>query len=345
MAAGQTEFKFPHEREEEGEIEIEIEPSSAEVIDTTGKKYQQEDPEPEVEVEVVDDTPKEDRGRKPSDPPEDVTEEELEGYSERVRKRMKHFSKGYHDERRAKEAALRERDELERVTRQLYEQLQAAQGESTKSRSALLEQAKQAAESDLQVARREYKQAYEAGETDALLEAQEKLTSAKWRAEQLSRVKPAKSLQEEKSPVQDNQERQIRQAAPEVDNKAVVWQKENTWFGVEEDMTAFALGLHSKLTKNGVDPRSDEYYETINSRMRKTFPDYFGGMEVENEPPKQEQERKTKQASNVVAPATRSTAPKKIRLTQTQVAIAKRLGVPLEEYAKQMAAEMRKADG
>lgn len=109
-------------------------------------------------------------------------------------------------------------------------------------------------------------------------------------------------------------------------------------------MTAYALGLHQKLVKNGVDPQSDEYYETINSRMRKTFSEYFGEMEMEDEPPAKGKQTQSKQ-TNVVAPATRSTAPKKIRLTQTQVSIAKRLGVPLEEYAKQLAAEMRKSNG
>lgn len=102
-------------------------------------------------------------------------------------------------------------------------------------------------------------------------------------------------------------------------------------------MTAFALGLHNKLTKDGVDPRSDKYYEKINSRMRQVFPDQFDDGLEDDEPVSTR-----RKSSNVVAPATRSTAPKKIRLSQSQIAIAKKLGVPLEDYAKQQAALMRK---
>jgi hypothetical protein len=115
----------------------------------------------------------------------------------------------------------------------------------------------------------------------------------------------------------------------------VNWQKQNSWFGSDDEMTSFALGLHQKLVKQGLDPRSDEYYEKINSRMRQVFPDEFDDAEeVEVEKPRQK--------SNVVAPATRSTAPKKIVLTPSSVALAKRLGVPLEEYAKQVALGQRK---
>lgn len=344
MPRQNVEYQFPDEKEEEFVTEIELEPSSAEVINTSGKKYQkQKEPEVEVEteLEIVDDTPPEDRGRKPSEPPKDVTEEELESYSEKVRQRIKHFSKGYHDERRAKEQALRERQELERITRQLYEKVQQLEGEGTKSRTALLEQAKRAADAELEAARKKYREAYEAGDTDAVISAQEELTSAKWRVEQISRAKPATSLQERGTPVQTTQQQAVQ---PQVDQKAQAWQQENTWFGTDEEMTAYALGLHQKLVKNGVDPQSDEYYETINSRMRKTFSEYFGEMGMEDEPPAKGKQTQSKQ-TNVVAPATRSTAPKKIRLTQTQVSIAKRLGVPLEEYAKQLAAEMRKSNG
>ena len=101
-------------------------------------------------------------------------------------------------------------------------------------------------------------------------------------------------------------------------------------------MTSFALGLHQKLVKQGVNPQSDDYYEKINSRMRELFPNEFDeGIEDEPETPK-------RKSSNVVAPATRSTAPKKVRLTQTQVTLANRLGVPLELYAKKVAEEMGK---
>jgi hypothetical protein len=120
------------------------------------------------------------------------------------------------------------------------------------------------------------------------------------------------------------------------DERAVSWADDNPWFGSDDEMTAFALGLDSKLKKSGLDPQSDEYYEKINSRMRQVFPDQFDDG-IEDQP-----EETKRKSSNVVAPATRSTGSKKIRLTQSQVAIAKRLGVPLETYAKQAAELMRK---
>ena len=169
-------------------------------------------------------------------------------------------------------------------------------------------------------------------DADKVLEAQEELTNARFKVEKVNNFKPA-PLQEEETSVQ------IQQTAPQAsyDQKAESWRQDNPWFGTDEEMTAFALGLHQKLVKSGVDPQSDEYYARINSRMRQVFPDSFEEAE--------EQETKHIRCSNVVAPATRSVAPKKITLTKTQVALAKKLGVPLTEYAKQVAEEMRKNHG
>ena len=122
----------------------------------------------------------------------------------------------------------------------------------------------------------------------------------------------------------------------QIDEKTRVWQKENPWFNTDEEMTSFALGLHNRLVKEGVDPQTDDYYERINTRMREVFPENF-----EDEPEVRQQQR----SNNVVAPATRSTAPKKIRLTQTQLTLAKRLGLTPEQYAKQVALDMRKNNG
>lgn len=356
MAFQQVEYEFPDpDKEDKASLEIDIEPSSAEPMQKPGKVKKAEpeaEPEAEVEaeenlkagdydVEVVDDTPKADRGRKPSDPPEDVTEEELQDYSEKVRRRIQHFSKGYHDERRAKEAALRERQELEALAQRLMDENKKLQQNTSKSQTALLEQAKRNVSAELEQAKRAYKVAYEAGEADAVLEAQEALTNARLKAERLANIK-LPPLQEKEVPVETQQQQQVNNApAPQVDSKAEEWQKANPWFGTDDEMTAYALGLHSKLVKSGVNPQSDEYYETINSRMRNIFPDNFEEVEEEVKPEAEAPKRR----ANVVAPATRSTAPKKVRLTQTQVAIAKRLGVPLELYAKQVAEEMRKANG
>jgi len=341
MAFQKVEFEFP---DDEDDNKMAIEESSAVEIDISGKKTADDfradaapEPEGEVdtddddfEVEVVDDTPKADRGRKASEPPTDVTDEELEDYSDKVRKRIQHFSKGYHDERRAKEEALRERQELERVTQQLMEENKKLKGNVNKNQTALLEQAKKNAAIETEGAKRAYKEAYESGDSDAVLEAQEKLTNAKIKSDRLANFKlPA--LQETETPVQT----QVEQTAPavQVDERASDWQKANSWFGNDDEMTSLALGLHNKLVKQGVSPQSDEYYETIDSRMRQVFPDSF-----------EEAEPKRKKAQ-VVAPATRSTAPKKVTLTRTQVQIAKRLGLTPEQYAKQVAIDMRKQNG
>ena len=341
MAFQKVEYSFPHE--EETDNNIEIEGSGAVEIDISGKKSQNdfaEDERPkdkparevgsndvDVEVEVVDDTPKKDRNRKASEPPEDVTEEELEDYSEKVRKRIQHFSKGYHDERRAKEEAVRQQQEYERVTQQLMEENKKLKGNVNKNQTALLEQAKKNTAIESENAKRAYKEAYESGDSDAVLEAQDKLTNVKLKSERLANFKiPA--LQEKETPV----EQKTETASAQIDARAADWQKTNTWFNVDDEMTSLALGLHTKLVKQGVSPQSDEYYETIDTRMRQVFPDNF-------------EDAEPKRKTQVVAPASRSTAPKKVTLTRTQVQIAKRLGLTPEQYARQVAIDMRKANG
>lgn len=289
-----------------------------------------QDKKPEVEIEIVDDTPAKDRGRKPSDPPDDPTDEELEGYSEKVRKRMGHLTKGYHDERRAKETAFREKEEAIQYAQQMHEENKNLKGTVGKNQEVLLEQAKRATAGEVEQAKAKYKIAYESGDSDAVVAAQDELTAVRIKADRINNFKlPAVQATE----IEVKQQQTA--PAPQVDEKAVNWQQRNSWFGSDDEMTSFALGLHQKLVKQGLDPRSDDYYEKINSRMRQVFPDEFDADdEVAVEKPRQK--------SNVVAPATRSTAPKKIVLTASSVALAKRLGVPLEEYAKQVALGMRK---
>ena len=323
MGFEKVEYTFPDEQEDKG---IEVESSSALKM---GEVEQEQEEEKEIEVEVVDDTPKADRGRKASKPPEDLTDDELEDYSDKVRKRIQHFSKGYHDERRAKEASQRERQEMEAFAKTLVDENNKLKGSVEKNQAALLEQAKKNSAIEVLSAKRAYKRAYEAGDADKLLDAQDKLTNAKIKADKLGDFEP-ETLQQAEIPVQIPQEAPIQP-----DTKASDWASENSWFGSDDEMTAYAMGVHSKLVKQGVDTTSDDYYETINSRMRNTFPEEFGETE-------ELEERPSKRQSNVVAPATRSTAPRKVRLTQTQVAIAKKLGVPLDLYAKKVAEEMRK---
>ena len=342
MPFKKVEYSFP---DEEKGSKLEIEPSSAIEVDLTGKKTAAEIREEnavdttdvegsdaEFQVEVIDDTPEADQNRKTSEPPEEVTDEELEDYSEKVRRRIKHFSKGYHDERRLKEQAVREREELEKYAQQLVSENKGLKTSQTKNQTILLDQAKRTTEGELAQAKSAYKEAYEAGEADAVVEAQEKLTAVKIKADRLNNIQ-LPPLQKEETTVEGDS---TTESAPvKVDERASEWAKANTWFGSDDEMTSLALGLHNKLVKQGMNPQSDEYYEAIDGRMREVFPDTFGDVD--------KPDRKTsKRQANVVAPATRSTSPKKVVLTRTQVNLAKRLGVPLEDYAKQVAIETRK---
>ena len=316
-----TEFEFPDEVEEKQT--------------RVGSKVVE--PEPEVqdepEIEVVDDTPDEDKGRKPMEtPPQEPTDEELAAYSQKDRNKLREFTKGYHDERRAKESAIREKEEAIRIAQAVYEENQKLKNNVHTSQSALLEQAKRVVAQEVNDAKSRYKAAYESGDADALVQAQEDMTTAKMKAERVNNFKPA-PLQEEKTVVQPEY-----QQAPRVDTKAVEWQKTNKWFGTDKEMTGFALAVHEKLVNDeGMDPQSDEYYRRINGRLRQVFPDKFESAE----PADTTQRRK----SNVVASATRSVAPKKITLSASEVAIAKRLGLPLERYAREVAILRRNENG
>jgi hypothetical protein len=309
-----SDFKFPDEvaAEKPEELQIEVEG------------------EGQTEIEIVDDTPAEDRGRKPmKEAPAEVTDDELEQYSEGVKKRIQHFSKGYHEERRAKEAAFREREEALRLAQNLVEENKRLQGSLGQGQQALLEQAKKVVANEVETAKQKLKAAHEAGDTEAFITAQEELTTAKIRAERVNNFKPPVT-----SAVAKPEESVVQPApspvAPPVDSKARAWQEANPWFMTNRRMTAVAMEIHNELVDSGVDPTSDEYYQRVNQEVRQTFPDAFPS---------------EKRKSSVVAPATRSTAPRKIVLTQSQVHIAKRLGLTNEQYARAVAEQMRKQNG
>jgi hypothetical protein len=306
-------FKFPDEVEEKKEAPEDIQ------VEVEGA---------ETEVEVVDDTPEPDRGRPPmKEPPAEVTDEELEKYSESVKNRIKHFSKGYHEERRAKEAALREKEEAIRLAQALAEQNKKLQGSVGQNQQALLEQAKRVVAAEVDKAKQKLKAAHESGDTEAFIAAQEELTAAKIKAERVANFKPpvAKPAQPVVQP------EPTVAPPPPVDQKARAWQEANPWFGPNRGMTAFALAVHQDLVDEGVDTTSENYYGRINKAVRDRFPEAFP-----SEKPKK---------SSVVAPATRSVAPKKITLTQSQVNIAKRLGLTNEQYARAVAEQMRNENG
>ena len=330
MPFQKVEFEFPDEKEES--IEIEIEPSSAEVIGKNRKQDSNEieiDVEPELEIEESVKQVADNNNDDDEDLPDEPTKEELDGYSKKVNKRIAKLTAQRREE-------ARQREELERFSRTLLEENKKLKGTVNQNQEALLEQAKKTAAGEMIIAKRQYKQAYEAGDADKLLEAQEKLTNAKIKADRLNNLKPD-ALQKVETPVQTVEDTQQNIPAP-VDERASDWAKYNTWFGNDDEMTSFALGLHTKLVKLGVDPQSNEYYERIDSRMREVFPGQF-------EDELGEVVEKPKRQSNVVAPATRSTAPRKIRLSPTQLTLAKRLGLTPKQYADQVALEQRKANG
>jgi hypothetical protein len=306
--ADQEEFKFPDET-----------PEAA--------------PEDKLEIEVVDDTPEQDRGRAPM-PKEivkELEEDDLDEYSEKVKKRLGQMKKVWHDERREKEREAREKAEALRYAQQVAEENKQLKQRLGQGHKVLLNEVTKAATNEYAVAKEKLKQAYESGSADQIADAQEALTDAKIRIKEYERYKP--SLQEEDYSVQPPKLAEPPKSVS--DPKAEAWREKNTWFGANKGMTAFALGLHEELVESGFDPRSDEYYARVNSTMRKRFPDYFEDDQPQTTEKEEKPAPRTK-AANVVAPVTRSTAPKQVRLTSTQVALAKRLGITPEAYAKEL---------
>jgi len=287
--------------------------------------------ESDIEVEIVDDTPERDRGRKPLDREvSDPTDEEIESYSDNVKKRIKDLTHARHDERRAKESLAREKQELERLAQQILEENKRLKQYVSTGTEQYTQMAKTAADAELEKARRDYKAAQEAFDTDAILAAQEALLEAKMKVEQTKNFRPP-PLQTQEVDVQPRHQepQQVR-----ADEKTLRWQAKNQWFGSNgfEEVTSFALGLHQKLVNSGVDPRTDEYFEQIDARVKSTFPEMFGGSE--DRPRNGNAPRKP---AAVAAPATRSSGAKKIQLTQTQIALAKKFGLTPQQYAAQVA--------
>ena len=321
MAAEREEFKFPDELEAEQKAE------------------QNQEDNDDIQVEIEDDTPPEDRGRKPlpKDMVEELEKDDLEEYSDKVKKRLSQMKKVWHDERREKERAYREREEALKFAQLREQEIKQLKQRLGIGEKAFIEEASRAVKNDLANAKEKLKSAYESGDSERIAEAQELLTDAKLRADKVSRLKP--SLQNDNEGVQTRQQEATPQVnqAPQSDPKAEAWRERNTWFGADEEMTALALGLHDKLVRSGIDPRSDDYYRQIDKTMRKRFPEAFEDEEVEEEPQtKQEKKPARTKPANVVAPVTRSTAPRQVRLSPSQVAIAKKLGLSNQEYAREL---------
>jgi hypothetical protein len=278
----------------------------------------------QIIIDVEDNTPEEDRNKDPL--PEKVKEElyndELEDYSTKVKKKLIQMKKLAHDERREKENALREQQEAVAFAQRVMEENKRLKSNLNNSEKNVLATVQKAVEMEMNEAKRAYREAYDSGDTDKVMEAQERLTQATLKVEKVKNFKP-QPLQEQETPVQMQP-----QAVPQVrpDPSAQAWQQENPWFGEDEEMTSLALGLHERLKREGVAVSSQEYYRRIDATIRKRFPEKF-----EEEA---EQESRPVRKSSVVAPATRSTSPKRVRLNPSELNLAKKLNLTPEQYAK-----------
>ena len=328
----QDEFKFPDEVDDDKDVTN---------LDEGGKV---EDDDKGFDIEVQDDTPEQDRNAVPLDKEtvEELEKDDLKDYSKKVKQRIDQMKKVWHDERRAKEAALREQQEAVRVAQQLLEENKKLKEAYSSGEKTYIEVAQGAAESSLQLAKRNYKEALDSGDSDAIADAQVALNEATYKAQQAKNFKPT-TLQADEKDVQIPQSTYKEQ--PKVDPTTQKWLDKNTWYGADEEMTALALAVHSKL-ENSFGKQyvgSEEYFKRIDDTMRKRFPENFSDeVEVQTQTgggkPSQRTEAKS---APVVAPATRSTASKRIVLKASQVALAKKLGLSPEQYAR----ELQKLEG
>jgi hypothetical protein len=303
---------------------------------------EQETANTEFEIEIEDDTPPEDRGREPlpKELVKELEEDELEEYSEKVKTRLKQMKKVWHDERREKERALREQQTAIEMAQQLQNEIKTLRSKVTENEGHLVNTAKNAVELELKNAEKAYKEAYEAGDSDKLLEAQKQLTEASYRLERLKGYKPPVQSQETEVNLPNTQPQ-----APRLDPKTDSWRRQNTWFGSDDEMTAAALGLNNKLLRErgAAFEGSDEYWEIVDKTMRKRFPEYEWGDEPA-EPETKSTPARTERPATVVAPVSRSTTSKKVKLSQSQLNVIKKMGITPEQYVKEQM-KLERANG
>ena len=289
--------------------------------------------EEKIEIEIVDDRPEEDQKNAQPLPEEivkDIENDDLEQYSKEAKQRLLQMKKLINDERREKEQALREQQEAIRVAQSLVEETKKLRGRLTEGEKVYVSNAKEGADRQLELARIAYKEAYDSGDSDKVVDAQEKLTEAKFKVHEVESYRPQydeSALQTAENEVKIPEQSQQPQR---LDSKTQSWLDKNSWYGVDDDMSFLAMGIHRRLERDGVTTGSDQYWNAIDTEMRKRFPEKFAG---DNN---SETKDSVKKPSTVVAPATRSTSPKKIRLTQTQLALAKKFKLSPEQYALEL---------
>jgi len=297
-------------------------------------KHDSNDDDSGFDIEIVDDTPEEDRGkprRAEGAEPNIPEEDEIQSYSEGVQKRIKQLKFEYHEERRAKEEAARLQEEALSYAQQVQQQNKELLKRLEDNDGVLLSQAKGRVNAELDKAKAAYKAAYEIGDPDALIEAQERLTALQSEKIRYENYRPQKPQPVAQQP-QPQQQPQIQKPS----ERALKWAERNQWFEKDPDMTGLAYGVHHRLQQAGVALDSEEYYNQIDAAVRRAFPDRFDDGEIE-------ESASPRQTGNVVAPAARSSKkPRKIKLTSTQAALAKRLGLTPEQYAAQAMKEQNR---
>jgi hypothetical protein len=294
-----------------------------------------------INIEIEDDTPPEDRDQKPM--PEDkvkeleaATDEEEENMPHRSQKeRLQQYKKVWNDERRAKEDAQREQQAALDLAKRVLEENKKLKAQYSAGEKTYIETVQSQTETQVAMAKREYKEALESGDADRIVEAQSNLNEASYKAQQAKQFKPT-ALQEDQNEVQIQQ---VEQQRSKVDAKTQSWLDENPWYGTKKAMSNFAVGVHEELVDEyGKDiVGTDQYYKRIDQTMRKKFPEYFelDGDDSTVETKENQTSQRTK-PSTVVAPATRSTSSKQVKLKASQMALIKKLGLSPEQYSREV---------
>jgi hypothetical protein len=323
MAKDDDDFKFPDEIDEK---------SKGKPGDDIEVSYEEDDGD--IKIEIEDDTPPEDRHVQPlTDEVKDDLEkaDESKDYSHNVKTKFKQYKKAWHDERRAKESAYREQQEALQIAQNILEENKKLKGMLQKGETELIDNYKTSAELEVDKAERNYKEAYDSGDADKLLEAQKELMRAEMKLDKAKNFKPTVQI-----PENEVQTTQKQPAQQQMDPKVSAWVSENQWFvnPSKRGMRRYAEGVHEELAERYGQAfvGTDEYFKGIDKEVRKRFPEEFASEQnVDDDKPQRTR------PSTVVAPAKRSTAPKKITLSKTQVGVAKKLGISPEQYARELA--------
>ena len=298
------------------------------------------------DIDVIDDVPEADRDRRPpANFDQQQHEDELESVGKSVQKRIKKLKYDFHEERRGKESASRMRDEAISYARKVADENRQLRELVNRGEQVLIDEVKARTEGTVKSAKDHLRKAHEDGDYEAIADAQELLSRASYDAQKALEYSPVSP-----DPNQEQVAPEQRVApAPRPDPKAATWAQDNSWFQSDKEMTAFAFAVHEGLVSEGVSPSSDSYYSRIDQKMRERFPEKFGEQadtEVSVEDSTLRQDNAPRRPSAVVAPARRTSGAKgrKVKMTKTQVSLAKRLGITPEQYAKQVL-ELEKANG